>query len=55
MKGGINESTPEAQRAPQGADLGEGPQVDETTGAYLPATYVTPVREGAASVIRTDR
>lgn len=55
LQGGLNETTPPAQRAPEGAALGQGPVVDESTGAYLPATYETAVREGAGSVIRTDR
>ena len=48
-QGGLNETTPPEQRAPEGATLGKGPKVLEG-GAYAPASY-----ELTKGVVRTDR
>jgi hypothetical protein len=48
--GKLNESLSAADRAPQGAELGQGPKLNDATGSYEPATYAV-----AGGVIRTDR
>jgi len=48
-KGGLNESTPKEQRAPEGAPLSNGPKRGEKD-EYLPASYKT-----TRGNVRTDR
>jgi hypothetical protein len=54
-KGSLNESTPMAQRTPEGAPLGAGPDIRQVPGSandtyFAPATYKT-----SRGMVRTDR